>query len=86
MLKKGPLIKFKINFSVVLQSASLYVDSNKQTNKQRKFFFFNLKKLNIMFFFILPIMQKPSIPARWTFFGEKETIEESNEPSLIKVR
>ena len=36
--------------------------------------------------FILPIMQKPTIPTRWTFLGEKETLGESNEPSLIKVR
>ena len=30
-------------------------------------------------------MQKPTISARWIFFGEKKTLEESNEPSLIKV-
>ena len=24
-------------------------------------------------------MQKPTNPTRWTFFGEKETLEESNE-------
>ena len=31
-------------------------------------------------------MQKPTISARYIFFGEKETLEESNEPSVIKVR
>ena len=36
--------------------------------------------------FILPVMQKPTIPTKWTFFGKKETLEKSNEPSLIKVR
>ena len=45
-----------------------------------------MKKLKHNDLFILPIMQKPTIPTSWTFFGEKETLEESNEPSLIKVR
>ena len=31
-------------------------------------------------------MQKPTISARRIFFGEKETLEESNGPSLIKLR
>jgi hypothetical protein len=31
-------------------------------------------------------MQKPTISARWNFFGEKETLEESDESNLIKVR
>ena len=39
-----------------------------------------------MVFLFLPIMQKPTIPTRWTFFGEKETLEELNESSLIKGR
>ena len=36
--------------------------------------------------FISPIMQKPTNPTMWIFFGEKETLEESYEPSLDKLR
>ena len=36
--------------------------------------------------FISPIMQKPTNPTMWIFFCEKETLEESYEPSFDKLR
>ena len=42
----------------------------------------NWKKLKIM----ICLFHQPSNPTRWIFFGEKAILEESNEPSLIKVR
>ena len=36
--------------------------------------------------FISPIMQKPTNPTMWIFFGEKAILEESYEPSLDKLR
>jgi hypothetical protein len=41
-----------------------------------------LKKLKIM----ICLFHQPTNPTRWIYFGNKAILEESNEPSLIKVR
>ena len=57
--------------------------SNNKPKENLKNFFEQTQNNDL---FISPIMQKATIPTRWTFFGEKETLEESNEPSLIQLR
>ena len=51
--------------------------------KLKKFF---LQKLNIMIFSFYRLFKNQQFPQVGLFFGEKETLEESNEPSLIRVR
>ena len=51
--------------------------------KIKKFF---LQKLNIMIFSFYRLFKNQQFPQVGLFFGEKETLEESNEPSLIRVR
>ena len=53
---------------------------------QKKFKIFFLQKLNIMIFSFYQLFKNQQFPQVGLFFGEKETLEESNEPSLIRVR
>ena len=45
-----------------------------------------MKKLKIMICLFHRLCKNQQFPQVGLFFGEKETLEESNEPSLIKVR
>ena len=53
---------------------------------QKKIKIFFLQKLNIMIFTFYRLFKNQQFPQVGLFFGEKETLEESNEPSLIRVR
>jgi hypothetical protein len=47
---------------------------------------FIFEKFEIMIFLFHRLCKKQQFPQDGIFFGEKEKLEESNKPSLIKVR
>jgi hypothetical protein len=60
--------------------------NQKVITDQRKIEKKNLKKRSIMIFLFYRLCKNLQFPQDGLFFGGKETLEESNGPSLIKVR
>ena len=64
----------------------MFFYNQKSNNRPKENLKKNFEKLKIMIFLFHRLCKNQQFPQDGIFFGEKETLEESNEPSLIKVR